>query len=101
MKPQFEVGRVHVSRGRGVIRQPDLWRQAVLGVCSALQSGGAGIMDLMASPITGSSGNPKFLLHARRDRTGPESEHLEELVGSIVEQLVASHQGLDTTAAER
>ena len=29
VKPQFEVGRKEASRGRGVIRDPELWRTAL------------------------------------------------------------------------
>ena len=28
VKPQFEAGRRQVSRGRGIIRDPDVWRRA-------------------------------------------------------------------------
>ena len=64
VKPQFEVGRVEVSRGRGVVREPDLWLGALRAVGSSLVSAGAAIMDAMRSPIAGASGNIEFFLHA-------------------------------------
>lgn len=64
VKPQFEVGRVEASRGRGVIRDPALWLRALRAVASSLERHGAVIMDAMCSPITGASGNTEFLLHA-------------------------------------
>jgi 23S rRNA (cytidine1920-2'-O)/16S rRNA (cytidine1409-2'-O)-methyltransferase len=68
VKPQFEVGHVEVSRGRGVIRDQGLRRQAVEGVASALVTAGATIMGAMASPVLGPAGNAEYLLWAR---TGP------------------------------
>jgi 23S rRNA (cytidine1920-2'-O)/16S rRNA (cytidine1409-2'-O)-methyltransferase len=69
VKPQFEAGRQVVSRGRGVIRDPEVWRETVEGVTSALSSLGAVIMGVVPSPITGAAGNVEFLLHAVR---GPD-----------------------------
>lgn len=64
VKPQFEVGRVEASRGKGVIRDPALWLEALDGVASSLESHGAVIIDAMCSPITGASGNTEFVVHA-------------------------------------
>lgn len=69
VKPQFEAGRVEADRGRGVIRDPDVWRQALLGAWGAIVGAGAAIMGVMVSPVTGAEGNVEFLLHAdARDR---------------------------------
>jgi len=65
VKPQFEVGRVEASRGRGVITDPSLWRRALDDVTSAFQAAGAGIMGAMTSPLRGSAGNIEFMLHAQ------------------------------------
>ena len=64
VKPQFEAGRVEADRGRGVIRDPDVWRQALLGAWGAIVGAGAAIMGVMVSPVTGAEGNVEFLLHA-------------------------------------
>jgi 23S rRNA (cytidine1920-2'-O)/16S rRNA (cytidine1409-2'-O)-methyltransferase len=66
VKPQFEAGRAVVSRGKGVVRDPQVWEAALEGVASAFVSAGTGIMGAMASPLTGASGNVEFLLHARK-----------------------------------
>jgi 23S rRNA (cytidine1920-2'-O)/16S rRNA (cytidine1409-2'-O)-methyltransferase len=76
VKPQFEVGREDVSKGRGVVTDPELWRQAIVGVVAALEAGGAAIMDLMVSPLTGADGNVEFLLHARAGRPPSPSADL-------------------------
>jgi len=65
VKPQFESGRVEASRGRGVIRRPELRRAALERVASALASHGASIMGAMASPLLGPAGNAEFFLHVR------------------------------------
>lgn len=68
VKPQFEAGRVEVSRGAGVISDPDLWLGALADVASALEEQGTGIMGAMPSPLRGAAGNVEFFLHARRQR---------------------------------
>lgn len=65
VKPQFEAGRVEASRGRGVIRDPDVHRRTLGEVATALGDAGAVIMGAMPSPLTGHSGNVEFLLYAR------------------------------------
>ena len=64
VKPQFEAGRAEADRGRGVIRDPDVWRRAMNGVCGAIMGAGAAIMGVMVSPLTGAEGNVEFLVHA-------------------------------------
>ncbi len=64
VKPQFEVGRAEASRGRGVVREPELWLDSLRAVASSLAAAGAVIMDAMRSPITGASGNAEFFVHA-------------------------------------
>jgi 23S rRNA (cytidine1920-2'-O)/16S rRNA (cytidine1409-2'-O)-methyltransferase len=64
VKPQFEVGRADASRGKGVVRDPELWLSSLRAVASSLAAAGAAIMDAMPSPITGASGNVELLLHA-------------------------------------
>lgn len=71
VKPQFEVGRQEASRGRGVISDPELWRNAMAAVSSALVDAGAAMMDVMASPLRGAEGNAEFLVHARAHTAGP------------------------------
>jgi len=70
VKPQFEAGRVEASRGRGVIRDPEVHRRTLGEVATVLDDAGAVIMGAMPSPITGHAGNVEFLLYART-RGGP------------------------------
>lgn len=64
VKPQFEVGRVEASRGRGVITDPDLHRSAVNGVVAALGACGGETVGTVESPIKGADGNTEFFVLA-------------------------------------
>ena len=81
VKPQFEAGRDEASRGRGVIRDPEVWARVLGGVVHALRGHGAAIMGVMVSPITGAEGNVEFLVHARTSpATGPDDVDLSAVV---------------------
>jgi len=84
VKPQFEVGRAHVSRGRGVIRDPELWREALNQAASALGAAGTGIMGAMASPLRGTAGNVEFFLHATA--AGPPTP--EPAVAALIDEAI-------------
>jgi 23S rRNA (cytidine1920-2'-O)/16S rRNA (cytidine1409-2'-O)-methyltransferase len=86
IKPQFEAGLVEASRGRGVIRDPDVWRGAIDGVRAAFADEGAAMMELMASPLLGTEGNVEFLAHLCRDASAP--------IGPDVDQAVAEGRRL-------
>jgi 23S rRNA (cytidine1920-2'-O)/16S rRNA (cytidine1409-2'-O)-methyltransferase len=64
VKPQFEATRTEASRGEGVVRDPEVHRRVLTEVADAFQARGADVVGAAPSPITGSSGNVEFLLHA-------------------------------------
>lgn len=64
VKPQFEAGRREVSKGRGVITDPELHRAACERVEESLVAVGAVPRGLVTSPLTGADGNREFLLLA-------------------------------------
>jgi 23S rRNA (cytidine1920-2'-O)/16S rRNA (cytidine1409-2'-O)-methyltransferase len=70
VKPQFEAGRQEVSKGRGVIKDPAVWRRVLEEVRSAASEAGATMMEAMVSPITGAEGNVEFLVKLGRFRQG-------------------------------
>jgi 23S rRNA (cytidine1920-2'-O)/16S rRNA (cytidine1409-2'-O)-methyltransferase len=86
VKPQFEAGRAAVSRGRGVVRDPQEWLAALAGVTSALHDAGTGIMGAMASPLTGPAGNVEFLVHARKGHASPASGEVTALLSDAVSE---------------
>jgi 23S rRNA (cytidine1920-2'-O)/16S rRNA (cytidine1409-2'-O)-methyltransferase len=96
-KPQFEAGRVEVSRGKGIIRHPEIHRRTLGQVAGALEVAGAVIMGVMPSPITGSAGNIEYLIHARTPLvpgsvappSGPESGGPSEATAAMLDAAVA------------
>jgi len=62
IKPQFEAGRKDVSRGDGVIRDPEIHRQVLLDVLGFAQKEGFQIRGLIKSPLLGPKGNAEFLV---------------------------------------
>ncbi|MDF1606523.1 TlyA family RNA methyltransferase [Nocardioides sp. YIM 152315] len=65
VKPQFEVGKERVGKG-GVVRDPELRAEAVLGVATAAARRGWGARMIATSPLPGPSGNVEFFLWLRR-----------------------------------
>ena len=64
VKPQFEVGRRDVSKGKGIISDPELHQAACDGVRESCENAGATVNQIISSPITGAEGNKEFLLYA-------------------------------------
>lgn len=71
VKPQFEAGRSEVSKGRGVISDPEIWERVRLEISDAFESHGCAVMGWTESPITGADGNHEFLIHAVTSEATP------------------------------
>ena len=71
VKPQFEVGRERLGSG-GVVRDPQLRTDAVLGVVGVAAELGLGLRDVVASPLPGPAGNVEYFLWLRAGATGSE-----------------------------
>jgi 23S rRNA (cytidine1920-2'-O)/16S rRNA (cytidine1409-2'-O)-methyltransferase len=65
VKPQFEAGRVEVSRARGVITDPAIHDRVQGEVAAALQAAGCDVVAWIDSPLRGGEGNRELLVHAR------------------------------------
>ncbi len=65
VKPQFEAGRVEVSKGRGIIDDPDVWTRVLHEFIDAAVEAGIAVVDLAISPVRGGKGNVEFLAHLR------------------------------------
>ncbi|MDP9212276.1 MAG: TlyA family RNA methyltransferase [bacterium] len=61
-KPQFEVGRVEASRGKGVIRNPSAITAALESLTGWLTKHGWTVKETMPSPVKGTKGNQEYLL---------------------------------------
>ncbi len=83
VKPQFEVGRDNVGSG-GVVRDPALRRDAVLGVAHAVEASGGSIAGAADSGTPGPKGNREvFLLVHGPGLPDPDAD-VDALVGAAV-----------------
>ena len=64
IKPQFEVGKAEVSRGKGVIRDAKLHKAVCDDISAWIKNEGWQVRGIATSPITGPKGNVEFLLFA-------------------------------------
>lgn len=82
IKPQFEAGKKDVSRGDGVIRDPEIHKQVLLDVLTFAQHEGFRICGLVKSPLLGPKGNVEFL--AWMDQvSSPEGNDLAGLIQEL------------------
>ncbi|MFN8076384.1 MAG: TlyA family RNA methyltransferase [Kineosporiaceae bacterium] len=79
VKPQFEVGRERLGSG-GVVRDPALRGEAVLGVARAAARHGLGVAGVTASPLPGPSGNVEYFLWMREDAPEVDPADVEKAV---------------------
>ncbi|MEO5887265.1 MAG: TlyA family RNA methyltransferase [Anaerolineales bacterium] len=89
IKPQFEAGKKDVSRGDGVIRDPEIHKQVLLNVLGFAQREGFLIRALIKSPLLGPKGNIEFLVWLNPASVGRGGEDLNP----IVEQVLEKSQG--------
>ena len=62
VKPQFEVGRGAVGKGKGVVKDAHLHQEAIDGVKNFALALGFAVEGPLPSPILGGDGNKEFLL---------------------------------------
>jgi 23S rRNA (cytidine1920-2'-O)/16S rRNA (cytidine1409-2'-O)-methyltransferase len=86
VKPQFEVGKGQVGAG-GVVHDPGLRADSVLGVAKRAGELGWCTLDVTASPLPGPSGNVEYFLwlRAETDR-GLSADGLVDAVQRAVEE---------------
>jgi 23S rRNA (cytidine1920-2'-O)/16S rRNA (cytidine1409-2'-O)-methyltransferase len=82
IKPQFEAGRKETSRGKGVIRDPEVHRQVLQKVLTFAQEQGFAIDGLMRSPLVGPKGNIEFLTHLLYPSKSKQD------IQSLIEQVI-------------
>jgi len=80
IKPQFEAGKKDVSRGDGVIRDPEIHRQVLIDVLNYAGQEGFAIQGLIKSPLLGPKGNAEFLAWLNFRSTSGSIESLIEKV---------------------
>ncbi len=70
VKPQFEAGKVEVSRGRGIVTDPAIHDRVRDEIDTALHEAGCEVLGWMDSPLLGGEGNKEFLVHTRTPGAG-------------------------------
>lgn len=69
VKPQFEAGREEVSRGRGVVHDPQVRARAIAAAVESLREAGFEILAECDASIAGPKGNLEAFVRARRPLT--------------------------------
>ena len=85
IKPQFEAGKKDVSRGDGVIRDPEIHKQVLLDVLGFVQQEGFQIRGLIKSPLLGPKGNVEFLVWLSQASVKEESEDVNQMIDQVLE----------------
>lgn len=81
IKPQFEAGKKIVSRGDGVVRDPEVHRQVLLDVLTFAKAEGFGLRGLVKSSLLGPKGNAEFLVWLDMN---PNEAAVEDLVNGCM-----------------
>lgn len=84
IKPQFEAGKKDVSRGDGVIRDPEIHKQVLLDVLGFAQQEGFQIRGLIKSSLLGPKGNAEFLVWLSQTSVGKGSEDVNQIVERVL-----------------
>ncbi|MDA1329738.1 MAG: TlyA family RNA methyltransferase [Chloroflexi bacterium] len=90
IKPQFEAGRAQVSRGKGVIRDPEIHRQVLADILESGAQMGLAPQKLITSPIRGPKGNVEFLVQFNPGKS-PKIED-SALIEYAMDQVVAAEE---------
>ncbi|MFI1886766.1 TlyA family RNA methyltransferase [Streptomyces jumonjinensis] len=79
VKPQFEVGKERLGSG-GVVRSPELRKEAVVTVAGQAAALGLGVLGVTASPLPGPSGNVEYFLWLRAGAPGLDPADVDRAV---------------------
>jgi 23S rRNA (cytidine1920-2'-O)/16S rRNA (cytidine1409-2'-O)-methyltransferase len=88
VKPQFEVGKERVGSG-GVVREPELRAEAVLGVAQTAAALGLGVAGVAVSPLPGPSGNVEFFLWLRRGAPAADEALIRDTAAVVMSDKVS------------
>lgn len=81
IKPQFEAGRIEVSKAAGVIRDPKIHRKVLTEILNFSQKIDFGVEGLIRSPLLGAKGNTEFL--ALLTKSGPKCNDIRDMVRKV------------------
>ncbi len=84
IKPQFEAGRKEVSKGKGVIRDPEIHRRVVQEILGFAQEAGYSVKGLHRSPVLGPKGNVEFLVWLGMGIPPADGDQLEAMCDAAI-----------------
>ena len=80
VKPQFEAERAEV--GKGVVRDPEVWRKALRRVIEAAREWGGATVGVVDSGLPGPKGNREFFVHLVQSDTAPDSDDIDSWIAA-------------------
>lgn len=89
VKPQFEAGRQEASRGKGVIRDPEIWTRVLRDAAVAARRRSLRVGGVTVSPIKGGAGNVEFFLWLGGAGSGVEDDADDAAIIAAVERAGA------------
>jgi 23S rRNA (cytidine1920-2'-O)/16S rRNA (cytidine1409-2'-O)-methyltransferase len=78
VKPQFEAERADV--GKGVVRDPEVWRKALRRVIEAAREWGGATVGVVDSGLPGPKGNREFFVHLVDSDTAPDPHDIDRWI---------------------
>src|SRR5829696_4327009 len=82
VKPQFEVGRERIGKG-GVVRDPELRREAIVAVAEFARGLGASVLGFASSGLPGPAGNRETFVHLAESGRAGALESLDAAVREV------------------
>lgn len=89
IKPQFEAGRQEVSRGDGVIQDPQIHRRVLAEVLSHAREAKFAVRGLIRSPLKGPKGNTEFLVYLINGDEAPAAQTDGADLAGMIDRVVA------------
>lgn len=84
VKPQFEAGKQEASRGKGVIRDPEIWVRVLGDAVEAARRRGLRVGGVDVSPIKGGAGNVEFFLWIGGAASGvPDTGDIAAVIAAV------------------
>lgn len=85
VKPQFEAARAEV--GKGVVRDPEVWRKALRNVTEAAPEWGGATVGVVDSGLPGPKGNREFFVHVVNHAAHPKPDDIDRWIAEATEPV--------------
>ena len=85
VKPQFEAERAEV--GKGVVRDPEVWRKTVRRVTEAAREWGGATVGVVDSGLPGPKGNREFFIHLVERAREADDHDIDRWIAEATREL--------------